>query len=93
VPELRGKAIFTDMVTGRVFYIDTDNLEPGNPTTISELRVNFAGYERNVADAVGFPNTYSRGNRAGLRLGIDSQGELYFLTKGDGRIRKIIAVE
>ncbi|MDP6414102.1 MAG: PQQ-dependent sugar dehydrogenase [Gammaproteobacteria bacterium] len=91
IPTLQGKAIFTDMVTGRVFYIDTENLQPGNPATISELRVNFAGYERNVADAVGFPNTYSRGNRADLRLGIDSQGELYFLTKGDGRIRKIIA--
>ena len=91
IPELQGKAIFTDMVTGRVFYIDTDNLQPGNPAIISELRVNFAGYERNVADAIGFPNTYGRGNRADLRLGIDSQGELYFLTKGDGRIRKVIA--
>ena len=91
VPALRGKAVFTDMVTGRVFYIDTDNLEPGNPTTIRELRVTFAGYERNVADAVGFSNTYAFGNRAGLRLGSDSQGELYFLTKGDGRVRKVIA--
>ena len=91
MPALRGKAVFTDMVTGRVFYIDTDNLEPGNPTTIRELRVTFAGYERNVADAVGFSNTYAFGNRAGLRLGSDSQGELYFLTKGDGRVRKVIA--
>ena len=92
IPALEGKAVFTDMVTGRVFYIDTDNLEPGNLATIRELRVTFAGYERNVADAVGFPNTYARGNRAGLRLGTDSQGELYFITKGDGRVRKVIAV-
>ncbi len=42
-----------------------------------------------MADALGFPNTYSRGNRAGLRLGIDSEGELYLLTKGDGRVRKM----
>ncbi|MDD9891615.1 MAG: PQQ-dependent sugar dehydrogenase [Gammaproteobacteria bacterium] len=90
IPELLGKFVFTDMVTGRVFYIDTDNLEPGNPATILELRVEFFGVERNVADALGFPNTYSRGNRAGLRLGIDSQGELYFLTKGDGKIRKMV---
>ena len=90
IPELRGKFVFTDMVTGRVYYIDTDNLEPGNPATILELRVEFFGVERNVADALGFPNTYSRGNRAGLRLGIDSQGELYFLTKGDGKIRKMV---
>lgn len=90
IPELHGKFIFTDMVTGRVFYIDTDDLEPGNPATILELRVEFFGFERNVADALGFPNTYSRGNRAGLRLGIDSVGELYFLTKGDGGIRKMV---
>lgn len=91
IPELQGKALFTDMVTGRVFYIDTDNLEPGNPATILELRISFDGSEQNVADAVGFPNTYARGNRAGLRLGIDSNGELYFLTKGDGWIRKLVS--
>ena len=78
------------MVTGRIFYIETENLVAGDPTTILELSVEFFGQERNVADALGFPNTYSRGNRAGLRLGIDSQGELYLLTKGDGRIRKIV---
>ena len=91
IPALQGKAVFTDMVSGRVFYIDTGNLQPGNPATISELRIEFAGYERNVADALGFPNTYARGNRSGLRLGIDSRGELYFLTKGDGRIRRVVA--
>lgn len=90
IPELYEKFVFTDMVTGRVFYIDTDNLEPGGSATITELRVEFFGQERNVADALGFRNTYSRGNRAGLRLGIDSKGELYFLTKGDGRVRKMV---
>jgi glucose/arabinose dehydrogenase len=90
IPELYEKFIFSDMVTGRVFYIDTEDLEAGNPTIIKELRIEFFGQERNVADALGFPNTYSRGNRAGLRLGIDLKGELYFLTKGDGRVRKMI---
>ena len=89
---MSGKFVFTDMVTGRVFYIDTNNLVPGEPAEIRELRVEFFGQERNVADALGFPNTYSRGNRAGLRLGIDSKGELYFLTKGDGRVRKIVPI-
>ena len=92
IPELSGKFVFTDMVTGRVFYIDTKNLVPGEPAEIRELRIEFFGQERSVADALGFPNTYSRGNRAGLRLGIDSQGELYFLTKGDGRVRKIVPI-
>ena len=93
IPELAGKYVFTDMVTGRVFHIDTGDLQAGNPADIQELRIRFAGSERNIADAVGFPNTYTIGNRAGLRLGIDSRGELYFLTKGDGRIRKLAPVD
>jgi len=90
VPELRGKLIFTDMVTGRVFYTDTGGLEPGNPATIQELRIVINGSEQNIGAAVGYPNTYARINRADLRLGIDSQGELYFLTKGDGWVRKLV---
>lgn len=92
IPELVDKYVFTDMVTGRVFYIDTDNLQPGNPALIQELRIVLDGREQNIADAVGFPNTYSSGNRAGLRLGIDSMGELYFLTKGDGWVRKLTTI-
>ena len=41
IPELSGKFVFTDMVTGRVFYIDTKNLVPGEPAEIRELRVEF----------------------------------------------------
>jgi len=89
IPALVGKFVFTDMVTGRVFFIDTENLRPDEPASIQELRVIINGREQNMADAVGFPNTYSRGNRAGLRQGIDSKGELYFLTKGDGWVRKL----
>ena len=92
IAELVDKYLFTDMVTGRVFYIDTANLEAGKPATIQELRIRIDGREQNLATALGFPNTYSSGNRAGLRLGIDSRGELYFLTKGDGWVRKLVAV-
>ena len=90
IPALVGKYLFSDMVTGRVFYINTDNLQPGNPAVIQELRIQINGSEQRLTDAVGFANTYARGNRVGLRLGIDSQGEMYFLTKGDGWIRKMM---
>ncbi|MSR10805.1 MAG: hypothetical protein EXR84_03270 [Gammaproteobacteria bacterium] len=90
IPELQGKYIFSDMVSGRVFYIETAALIPDRPALIQELRVIINGSEQRFADAVGFANTYARGNRAGLRLGQDSQGELYFLTKGDGWIRKML---
>ncbi len=89
IPELYEKFLFTDMVTGRVFFIDTDNLVAGDPSPITELRVSIDGDEQNLADAVGFPNTYYSGKRADIRLGIDSAGELYLLSKGDGWIRQL----
>jgi hypothetical protein len=92
IPRLQGKYVFTDMVRGRVFYIDTANLEAGNPATIQELRIQVSGEVSNLGESIGFPNTYGRGNRAGVRLGQDTDGELYFLSKGDGWIRKIVPV-
>ncbi len=88
VPELAGKVVFTDMVSGRVFYSD---LQAGGAKRIQELRIRLDGLEVNLAEAVGFPNTYGSGKRADLRLGIDREGELYLVTKGDGWIRKLIA--
>ena len=91
IPELRDKYVFADMVSGRVFYIDSDGLVPGEPAEILELRITVAGVERNLVELGGYPNTYARGDRADLRLGIDTQGELYTLTKGDGMVRKLVS--
>ena len=88
IPDLAGNLVFTDMVTGRVFYADLQSEEPG---LIQELRIRLDGLEVNLAEAVGLPNTYGGGKRADLRLGIDGEGELYLVTKGDGWIRKLIA--
>ena len=91
IPELHGKYVFADLVNGRVFYIETGGLQAGAPAEVLELRVYIEGRERNIGEAFGHPNTYSRGKRADLRLGIDSRGELYALTKGDGWVRKFVA--
>ena len=92
IPELRGKYVFTDIVRGRVFLFDVENLQPGELAEIEELRLLFDGEERDVADVAGFVATkIIRSARVDLRLGIDGDGELYLLTKGDGRIRKLVA--
>ena len=90
IPALRGKYVFADITLGRVFYIDTADLRPGEPAPIKELRLTFDGEERDLLDVAGFKNTYHGGLRADLRLGIDGAGELYLLTKGDGWIRKLV---
>lgn len=91
VPQLVGKVVFSDMVTGRVFYAESEGLQAGKPSSIQELRIRLEGSEVNVAEAVGIANTYGGGKRADLRLGIDADGELYLLTKSDGWVRKLIA--
>ena len=89
IPELQGKYLFTDFPRGRVFYIDADGLVPGELAEIRELRLIIDGREQDLADAVGHRNTYDPGLRADARLGIDSTGELYLLTKADGWVRKL----
>ena len=91
IDALKGKYVFADITLGRVFVIDTDGLEPGNPAEIEELRLVFDGEERDLLDVAGFDNTYHGGKRADLRLGIDAAGEIYLLTKGDGWVRKLVA--
>ncbi|MBT8146437.1 MAG: PQQ-dependent sugar dehydrogenase [Gammaproteobacteria bacterium] len=91
IPQLQGKLVFSDMVTGRVFIADTPSSQPATPAPIFELRIQLDGEPANLASTLGFANTYYAGNRADVRLGIDAEGELYLLTKGDGWIRKLIA--
>ncbi len=90
IAALRGKYVFADVARGRVFIMDTDDLVPGRPALIENLRLAFNGRERELLDVAGFANTYHGGLRADLRLGIDAAGELYLLTKGDGWIRKLV---
>lgn len=92
IPALQGKYIIAELVRGRLFYIDRENLEPGNPAEMKELRLEIEGQEQDLIDVVGYPNTYRNGPRADLRLGIDEDKELYLLTKGDGWVRKLVPV-
>ncbi|NKC01286.1 MAG: hypothetical protein GKR90_22695 [Pseudomonadales bacterium] len=90
IPELIGKYVFADLVLGRIFYVDAALLENGKPQHPVELRIRFAGIERPVIKEVGYENTYAPIQRADLRLAIDTEKELYMLTKGDGQIRKLV---
>lgn len=89
IPELQGRYLFADLVRGRLFYIETDALQPGHPAPIREIALRVDGQERSLLDAAGMPNTYAPGLRVDLRLGQDAAGELYLLTKSDGWIRRL----
>ncbi|NKC01311.1 MAG: sugar dehydrogenase [Pseudomonadales bacterium] len=93
IPELVGKFVFADIVDGRIFYIDTSDLASGSLQTIHELRLSFGGQEKPLKSVSSFANSYDEGVRVDLRLGIDALGELYILTKGDGWVRRFVAIE
>ena len=93
IKDLSGKYLFADIVSGRIFYIDTQGLEPGQTAEITELRLIVNDLEQPLVDVVGYTNTYHGGLRADLRLGIDEDQEIYLLTKGDGWVRKMVPAE
>ena len=93
IPSLRGKYVFTEFVRGRVFVVDAGDLHPDRPARIDELRLSFDGQERDLADVAGMVNTYQSGERrVDARIGIDHEGELYVLAKGNGWIYKLTAL-
>jgi glucose/arabinose dehydrogenase len=90
VPALRGKYIFADLVTGRIFYTNEREMRTGKPRApIYELMVyDQAGNRVNTAD---FLNAGGTGDpkRVDIRFGRDADGELFLLSKGSGRIWRI----
>lgn len=80
---LRGKYVFGDMVNGRLFFL---NLDAGlTDRTIHELNVVRDG-------AITSVKALAHVDRAHLRIGYDERtGDLFILTKGDGRIRRMTA--
>ena len=90
IPELQGMYVFADFARGRLLAFDADALDAAQTAEITEVRLVLGGSEQDLVDVAGFPNTYGRGDRVDLRLGIDSAGQLYLLTKGDGWVRKLV---
>lgn len=86
VPELNGKYIFGDLVRGRIFYTEeADMVAEQQRATIRELTLfDTNGTEKTMRDFAG-------SNRADLRFGADAQNELYFLSKQNGKIWRMIS--
>jgi len=81
IEALQHKYIFGDIVTGRLFFMRMDARL--TDTTIYELNVERAGVATSIA-------ALAHTKRAHLRIGYDEQtGELFFMTKEDGRVRRV----
>jgi len=82
IPHLRGKYLFGDIPTGRLFYINTADLKPGNMATVKEWFVSLNGKRINLRSLCGQ-------NRVDLRFAQDGSGEMLIFTKPDGKIYRL----
>jgi glucose/arabinose dehydrogenase len=83
VPELRGTYLFGDVPTGRLFYVAMKDLKFGKQATIKEWNVAHNGQQVKLSELCG-------NSRVDLHFGRDANGEMYLLTKPDGKIYKFV---
>lgn len=83
IPALKGKFLFGDIPTGRLFYTSIADMKQGNLATVKEWKITINNQPKTLKEACG-------SDRIDLHFGQDMQGELYILTKADGKMYKIV---
>ncbi len=84
ISTLQGKYIFGDLVNGRMFYTDVDDMTLGSQATVHELTLFHDGSEETLLQIMG------NAPRADLRFGVDSDGEIYVIAKRTGEIFRLV---
>jgi glucose/arabinose dehydrogenase/cytochrome c551/c552 len=77
--QLKGKFLFGDIPTGRLFFADL-NQKPS--PEVKSFKVIFEGKEMTMEELVG--------GRVDLKFGIDAEKQVYIMSKNQGKIYKII---
>jgi len=83
IPLLKGKYLFGDIGSGRLFFVNMKNLRLGKQATIRKWNISFNGMTTTLAQLC-------KNSRVEIRFGMDSKGELYILTKADGKVYKLV---
>ncbi|MEO9003957.1 MAG: PQQ-dependent sugar dehydrogenase [Ginsengibacter sp.] len=86
IPQLKGKFLFGDISSGRLFFIELADIKQGKQATIKEWRVSVNGIQKTLKQLCG-------NDRVEIRFGRDEKGELYILTKADGKVYKLISAK
>ncbi|MES1218882.1 MAG: PQQ-dependent sugar dehydrogenase [Bacteroidota bacterium] len=80
---LKGKFVFGDIPTGRLFYADMEEIKPGKLAAIKEWKVSINGITNSLTELCG-------SDRVDLHFGRGVDGEIYILTKADGKLYKLV---
>ncbi len=83
IPQLKGRFLFGDIPLGKLFFIEMAAIKQGTQATIREWKVSIDGVLKTLKELCG-------SDRVDLHFGRDAQGELYILTKPDGKIYKLV---
>ena len=83
VPQLVGKYLFGDIASGKLFFVNMKDLKLGKQATVKKWKISFNGVPTTLAQLCG-------NSRVEIRFGMDSKGELYILTKADGKVYKLV---
>jgi glucose/arabinose dehydrogenase len=84
IPQLTGKYLFGDIPSGRLFYIDIADVKQGKLAPIKEWKILINGSPSTLLKLCG-------SDRVDLHFGRDLRGELYILTKADGKVYKLVS--
>jgi len=84
VPQLAGKYLFGDIASGKLFFVNMKDLKMGRQATIKKWKISLNGMPTTLAQLCG-------NSRVEIRFGMDSNGELYILTKADGKVYKLVS--
>ena len=74
-------------MVGRIFHVPAASLQLGSQATVHELTLVRDKQTVTLFDLVG---TSPVDGRVDLRFGQDESGEMYVLTKQDGKIRRLV---
>jgi glucose/arabinose dehydrogenase len=79
IPELFGKFVFGDIVQGRLFYVEMNDIKLGSLAQVKEWQISINGEIKTLKEITGE-------QKVDERFGRDNHGELYLTTKPDGKI-------
>lgn len=83
IPLLKGKYLFGDIGSGKLFYVEMKDIVLGKQAYIQKWNIAINSHPTALA-------ALCHNDRVDLRFGKDSKGELYLSTKEDGKIYKLV---
>jgi mono/diheme cytochrome c family protein len=105
IPALKGRLVFGDITTGRIWYAEMADVlraDDADPATIAPIHEIDGGLRRLAeetfrarggrGDALPGAAAVSGRGRVDMRFAEDEDGELYILTKSDGMIRQVVGL-